>query len=130
MNKADFERYLALYNAGDFERMAEYLHEDIELEWEGYVFTSKDSLIGYYRATRARVKETFAINFYIADETGIAVDMTRSFLAIEDAPNFLPHPLKKGETRSMRSLAFHALEDGKFIRIWGCHMPFPPGSSQ
>jgi hypothetical protein len=63
------------------------------------------------------VRENLTIHQVVADENGIAADMTTQFTAIEDAPNFVVGPLKKGECIRGRLFVHYVLRDGKISRI-------------
>jgi hypothetical protein len=53
----------------------------------------------------------------IADDSGLAADVTSQFTAIEDAPNFVVTPLKKGEFVRVRVFVYYTLSDGKISHI-------------
>jgi hypothetical protein len=56
----------------------------------------KDGIANFYRDMFKTVRENLTIHQFVADENGIAADITTQFTAIEDAPNFVVGALKKG----------------------------------
>jgi hypothetical protein len=64
-----------------------------------------------------KVRESLTLHHLIADDTGLAADVTSTFTAIEDAPDFVVAPLKKGEFVRGRVFVYYTLRDGKIAHI-------------
>jgi hypothetical protein len=63
------------------------------------------------------VRENLEIHQIVADDQGIAGDFTSVFTAIQDAPDFVVGPLKKGESIRVRVFVYYTLRDGLISRI-------------
>jgi hypothetical protein len=86
-----FREYTQAFSNADFDRFTQYYNDDVVCELSsGITLRGKD---------------------------GIAADITTQFTAIEDAPNFVVGPLKKGEYIRGRVFVHYALRDGKISRI-------------
>jgi len=77
----------------------------------------KDGIIGYYRKMFQEVREDLKINRLVADDDGIAADITARFTAIKNAPDFTVTPLKKGESASLRVFVYYTLRNGLISHI-------------
>lgn len=113
-----FRDYTEAFSNGDFERFTRYYTDDVTLELStvGVIKTPK-GIADFYRAMFKTVREKLTIHHLIADESGIAADITTAFTAIEDAPDFVVAPLKKGQSVRGRVFVHYTLRDGKIAHI-------------
>ncbi len=113
-----FRDYTEAFSNGDFERFTRYYTDDVILELSsvGVIKTPK-GIADFYREMFKTVREKLTIHQVIADDSGIAADMTTEFTAIEDAPSFVVAPLKKGQSVRGRVFVHYTLRDGKIAHI-------------
>ncbi len=114
-----FMEYTRAFSDADFDRFSQYYTDDVvcSLGGPGIVLRGKDGIVEFYREMFKTVRETLTLHHLIADDSGIAVDVTSQFTAIEDAPDFVVAPLKKGEFVRVPVFVHYELRDGRISRI-------------
>jgi len=114
-----FMEYTRAFSNADCERFGEYYTDDVicSLGGPGIVLRGKDGIVEFYREMFKTVRESLTLHQLIADDTGIAADITSQFTAIEDAPSFVITPLKKGEFIQVPVFVHYELRDGRIARI-------------
>ncbi|MGH8218004.1 MAG: nuclear transport factor 2 family protein [Steroidobacteraceae bacterium] len=113
-----FMEYTRAFSNAEFERFSRYYTDDVTCTLtRGIVLRGKDSIVEFYREMFKRVRETLTLHHLIADDTGIAADITSQFTAIEDAPEFVVAPLAKGEFVRVPVFVHYELTDGRISRI-------------
>jgi len=112
-----FTEYTKAFSNAEFDHFTQYYNDDVTCELGGLTLTGKDGIANFYREMFKTVRENLTIHQFVADENGIAADMTTQFTAVEDAPNFVLGPLKKGQCIRGRVFVHYALRDGKISRI-------------
>lgn len=114
-----FREYTQAFSNAQFERFSQYYTEDVvcELGGAGIVLRGKQAIIDFYANMFKTVRESLTLHQLIADESGLAADVTSQFTATEDAPDFVVAPLRKGEFVRVRVLVYYTLRDGRICRI-------------
>ena len=112
-----FTEYTKAFSNANFDRFTQYYDDDVICELGSITLKGKDGIADFYREMFKTVRENLTIHQFVADENGIAADMTTQFTAIEDAPNFVVGPLRKGECIRGRVFVHYALHNGKISRI-------------
>jgi len=112
-----FAEYIKAFSSADFDRFTQYYNDDVVCELGSVTLRGKDGIANFYREMFKTVRENLTIHRFVADQNGIAADMTTQFTAIEDAPNFIVGALKKGECIRGRVFVHYSLCDGKISRI-------------
>ena len=116
--RAAFLAYTRAFSEGEFDLFAAYYTDDVILELSSVPpIHGKDGIISYYRKMFREVREDLKINRVVADNDGIAADITARFTAIKDAPNFTVIPLKKGESASLHVFVHYTLRNGLISHI-------------
>jgi ketosteroid isomerase-like protein len=77
----------------------------------------RQAIVDFYKAMNRTVHETLTVHQVIADEDGLAADVSMEFRAVEDAPDFVIAPMKKGEVIRGGVIVIYTLRDGKVARI-------------
>lgn len=110
--------YARAFSNADFERFGQYYTEDVVCTLGGgMVLEGRSGILDFYREMFKTVRETLTLHHLIADDTGLAADITSRFTALEDAPNFIVAPLRKGEFVQLRVFVHYELREGKISRI-------------
>jgi hypothetical protein len=114
-----FMEYTRAFSNAEFDRFSRYYTEDVvcSLGGVGIVLRGKSALVDFYREMFKHVRESLTLHQLIADDSGLAADITSQFTAIEDAPDFVVGPLKKGEFVRVPVFVHYELRDGRISRI-------------
>jgi ketosteroid isomerase-like protein len=118
MNKQLFADYIGSFNRDDFEGFSKYYAEDVVLELgKRKTLRGRQAIIDFYREVKARIRETLVIQNVVADEDGLAAEVATEFHALEDWPDFIAGPIKKGESIHIVSWVFYRIVNGRFQHI-------------
>ena len=118
MNKQLFADYIDSFNRDDFEGFSKYYAEDVVLELgKRKTLRGRQAIIDFYREVKARIRETLVIQNVVADEEGLAAEVATEFHALEDWPDFIAGPIRKGESIHIVSWVFYRIVNGRFQHI-------------
>ena len=118
MNKQLFADYIGSFNRDDFEGFSKYYAEDVVLELgKRKTLRGRQAIIDFYREVKARIRETLVIQNVVADEEGLAAEVATEFHALEDWPDFIAGPIRKGESIHIVSWVFYRIVNGRFQHI-------------
>ncbi len=111
---AAFQAYSAAFSAGDFERFPAFYTDDVALHLTGSVgdIHGKQAIVDFYRPMFERVRESVIPERLDATDQRIVYDAISRFTAIEDAPDFVVGPLRRGEWYDVPVRVEYALRDG------------------
>jgi ketosteroid isomerase-like protein len=116
--RAAYFAYASAFSNADMERAGRFYTEDCTLELGSVPpLAGKQAIVDFYTAMFPKVRESLAVHQLVIDEDGIAADVTSTFTAIEDAPDFVVAPLAKGQSVSVPVFVIYALRNGKICRI-------------
>lgn len=115
---AAFHAYASAFSNADFERFPAFYTEDVLLELGSVPpIHGRQGIIDFYQPMFQRVREHLTVNSVETTDSAIALDAITRFTAIEDAPDFVVGPLKKGEYIEGRVLVNYTLRDGLISHI-------------
>ena len=77
----------------------------------------RQAIIDFYREVKSKIRETLVINNVVADEAGLAAEVATEFYALEDWPDFIAGPIRKGESIHIVSWIFYKIVNGRFQNI-------------
>jgi len=77
----------------------------------------RQAIVDFYREVKSRIRETLIIRTVIADEAGLAAEVATEFYALEDWPDFIAGPIRKGESIHIVSWVFYTIVNGRFQDI-------------
>ncbi len=117
MNKQMFRDYIDCFNRDDFAGFSHYYTDDVLLELPQKELRGPQAIVDFYRVVKARIRETLRINDVVLDEAGLAAEVDTEFLALEDWPDFIVRPVKKGDTIRIVSFVHYKIRDGRFAHI-------------
>ena len=117
--RAAFEAYSAAFSGAEFERFPQYYTEDVVLHLTSSVgdVVGRQGIVDFYRPMFARVRETVIPEQLDVGDDRIVYDAVSRFTAIEDAPDFVVGPLKKGEFYDVPVRVVYTLRDGLICDI-------------
>ena len=117
MSRADYERYLDLFNKND-KRFLEYYHDEVVLELGDSTINGANGIWEFYAPVKEHIKETVICTTFVGDANGIAVEIPTVFECIKNwEDSFWGTDLIVGQVLEITSWAFYAIEDGKFKHI-------------
>jgi ketosteroid isomerase-like protein len=122
-----FMEYTRAFSNADFARFSQYYTDDCNCQLASMLLQRKEGIVGFYREMFETVRESLTLHQLVADDNGLAADITSRFTAIEDAPRFVVAPLKKGEFVEVHVFVYYTLRDGKISNIRVARAG-PPGS--
>lgn len=115
---AAYYAYAAAFSAAEHERYAAFYTPDVRLELGSVPpITGAAGIVDFYRPMFRRVRETLTVHKMLADDAAIFVDTTSSFLALEEAPDFVVGPLQAGERIDVRVFVYYTLRNGLISHI-------------
>ena len=123
-----FAEYTRAFSNADFDGFSRFYTEDVRCELPSTVLERRAGIVSFYREMFKTVRESLTLHQLIADEDGLAADVTSQFTAIEDAANFSVARLKKGEFVRVRVFVHYTLRDGRIshIRVARAGVPSAP----
>jgi hypothetical protein len=117
ITREQYADYIAAFNRDDFAGFAKFYTDDVVLELPVATLRGRDAILGFYREVKKRIRETLKIGQLVIDQDGIAVEADTEFYCLEDWPDFVVRPMKKGESIHSISFIFYKLRDDKFAHI-------------
>jgi SnoaL-like domain len=131
MNRADYERYLAAFNTKDYDAVADFYADPINMDFFGVSLRSRDDLKRFYSFLHAHVKESVTIRNFASSGTLTAVDaivrieayrdLTADVLKANGCDGFFP--IMSGEIQELRQFIFYTLKHGKIVQTECAMLP-------
>ncbi|MFV3130864.1 nuclear transport factor 2 family protein [Niveispirillum sp. KHB5.9] len=113
-----FTRYIAAFNAGDFETACSYYADDIRLTiGSGRELRGREEIVRFYTGVRGVTRRTITVLDCFASETLLAAELESEFLAVTDIPDFTSGPMRQGDRMYINSFVFYDIDRGRFSRI-------------
>ncbi|MCB5426653.1 nuclear transport factor 2 family protein [Altererythrobacter sp. CC-YST694] len=127
MTREDYERYVAAFNARDYDAVFDFYAENPRMAFFGIEITSRQQLKDFYGFLHQYVKETVEVERFAGSDEMAAVegvvriegidDLTPEILLENGMPQFFP--IQTGEVQEMRQYIHYHLKDGKIESV-GC----------
>ena len=117
LNKDNFHEYLHALETVNSEQLEErFYHADFSIAL-GEDTMDVAALLEYEQFLKSLVDFSFDVHQIVADESGIAIDATETFIVKQnaDVPNI--GPARAGERYELRLNVFYSLTDGKISSI-------------
>jgi ketosteroid isomerase-like protein len=116
--RAAYQAYATAFSAGDMERAGRFYTEDCTLELPSAgSMNGRQAILDFYGKMFKTVREDLTIHQIVFDDHAIAGEVTSTFTAIEDAPDFVVAPLRKGESIAVPVFVQYTLRGGKICRV-------------
>ncbi len=134
MNRADYDRYLAAFNAKDYDAVCDFYAEPMNMNFFGVALRSRADMKRFYSFLHSYVLESVRILNFASSETLTAVDGLVRVEGIRDLDKATLEangcgglfPIMTGEVQEMRQLIFYTLRDGKIANVECAIMPLQP----
>lgn len=127
MTREDYDRYVAAFNARDYDAVFDFYADNPRMAFFGVEITTRDQLKDFYGFMHRYVKETVTVERFAGSEDLAAVealvrieatdDLTREILGARGMRQFFP--IAKGEVQEMRQYIHYHLKNGKIESV-GC----------
>jgi ketosteroid isomerase-like protein len=115
---AAFRAYTSAFSNADFERFPKFYTPDVRLELGSVPpINGRQGIIDFYEPMFRRVREHLTVNSVQFSDTRIEMDAVSRFTAVEDAPDFVVGPLRRGEYIDVRVLVSYQLRNGLICHI-------------
>lgn len=127
MDRTAYDRYLAAFNARDYETVLSHFAEDgaFEVVFAGYAFRTREAVRAFYRLLHAHVDERITVHRYLSDDAMVAMeaevrlegiaDLTSERLAAEGLSRI--HPIAAGQVITLpQFIHYHLNGEGKIVR--------------
>ena len=125
IDREGYDRYLAAFNARDYDAVADFYIDPPRMEFFGIVITSRQELKDFYSWLHSAVKESVTLRNFAASDTCTACDavvriealrdLTRAELDARGATGFFP--IKAGEVQEIRQFIFYTVRDGLIEQV-------------
>ena len=121
MTREDYDRYVAAFNARDYDAVFDFYAENPRMAFFGIEITSREELKDFYGFMHRYVKETVTVERFAGSDELAAVeaivrieatdDLTRESLDARGMGQFFA--IAKGEVQEMRQYIHYHLQGGK-----------------
>ncbi len=135
MNREAYDRYLAAFNAKDYDGVADFYADPINMDFFGISLRSREDLKAFYSFLHSYVVESVTVRNFASSDTLTAIDgivrieayrdLTREILDAQGATGF--YPMVAGQIFELRQFIFYTIRDGKIAQT-ECAM-LPPEES-
>ena len=116
--RAAFIAYTRAFSAGLPEKYSSFYTDDVKLHLSSVGdLNGKKAIVDFYTKMFRTVREDLVINQIVYDDNAIVGDFVSVFTAVEDAPDFVVAPLKKGESIRVPVFVYYTLRDGLISNI-------------
>jgi predicted SnoaL-like aldol condensation-catalyzing enzyme len=116
--RAAFLAYTRAFSSGLADQYSAFYTDDVTLQLSTVgQLNGKQAIVDFYTKMFVTVREDLVINQIVHDGNAIVGDFVSVFTAIEDAPDFVVAPLKKGESIRVPVFVYYTLRDGLIANI-------------
>lgn len=127
MNRADYDRYLACFNAKDYDGVLSFWADHFDLQFAGYRFTTPEEVRRFYGFLHQYLKETITVTAYVNDANMVAMEAIVRIeglkpldqATLEAAGYGRLVPLAVGQVVEIPQYIHYHLQGGKIVRA-GC----------
>ncbi|MGV1007422.1 MAG: nuclear transport factor 2 family protein [Dermatophilaceae bacterium] len=117
MNRASFEDYITRFNAKDLTTFDDYFVPDVRMLNGTLELLGVPAVQEHYRLIWSQFTEALSVERVVMDEDTVAIKMWAHFTALDDNPEALFGPVRKGETFDFRGLIMYWVQNGRFSNI-------------
>ena len=124
MTREDYDRYVAAFNARDYDRVFDFYVEKPDMAFFGVEIRSREDLKGFYTFLHGFVKETITVERFASSDELAAVEAIVRIEAYEDLTSAILEqkgyqlfPIAKGEVQEMLQFIHYHLRDGKIEQV-------------
>jgi ketosteroid isomerase-like protein len=114
----EFAAYMDAFNNDDYAAFGDHYTEDVKLVIAGdRALSGRQAIFDFYKTVKSQTRRTIQINRLVTTPGLFAAELQSEFLALEDLPNFVAGPMKKGGRIFINTFVIYELKGGRFWRI-------------
>jgi len=118
LSKEAFATYIDAFNRNDVTTFSEFYAPDVTLVIAGkHELVGRQSIIEFYKLVKAQTPRMIQVNRLISTPEAVAAELQSEFTALEDLPEFIGGPMKKGDRLFINTVVLYDMRDGRFNRI-------------
>ena len=125
MNREEYARYVAAFNARDYDGVFDFYVENPDMAFFGVHIRSREDLKRFYSFLHSYVKESVTVERIAWSDEMTAVEAIVRIEAFEDLTHETLeangygqlYPIAKGEVQEMLQFIHYHLKDGKIERV-------------
>jgi hypothetical protein len=124
MTRDDYDRYVAAFNARDYEGVFDFYVDNPDMTFFGVEIRSRDDLKHFYTFLHSFVKETITVERFASSDEMAAVEAVVRIEAYEDLTGdileekgYRLFPIAKGDVQEMLQFIHYHLRDGRIERV-------------
>ena len=124
MTREDYENYLRLFNARDYDGVLDHFTDDAVVEFAGFAFEGRQMVRDFYAFFHAFVDERITLHRFLSDDQSVALeatvrldgkaDLTEDILEARGLKGLFT--LNKGQVLEVPQFIHYHLRDGKFAK--------------
>ena len=116
--RAAFIAYTRAFSGGLADKYSSFYTDDVKLNLSSVgELNGRKAIVDFYTKMFRTVREDLVINQIVYDDNAIVGDFVSVFTAVEDAPDFVVAPLKKGESIRVPVFVYYTLKGGLISNI-------------
>jgi hypothetical protein len=113
-----FRAYIDAFNRSDFDALRGFYAPDIRLViGNGTELVGRDAIVDFYRPVKAATQRTIEVLHCFYEDGVLAAELESEFLALQDLPDFVAGPMRKGDRRYLNSVVFYEIDGDQYTRI-------------
>jgi hypothetical protein len=106
------------FNNDDYAAFGDHYTDDVKLVIAGdRALSGRQAIFDFYKTVKSQTRRTIQINRLVTTPGLFAAELQSEFLALEDLPNFVAGPMKKGGRIFINTFVIYELKGGRFWRI-------------
>jgi len=118
MSKERFAAYIDALNNDDYAALGDYYTDDaLSVPLGKKELRGRQAILDFYRLVKGQTKSTVRINKVITSGNPVAAELQSELAALDDLPDFITGPMKKGSHVSIIAFVLYNVRDGKFSWI-------------
>lgn len=120
MTEEQFRRYVAAFNANDFDGFGRFYADDVVFELGAMKrIEGRENILSFYREVKTHIVEVVEPLEVIVTPTRIAMYCRTTFETFKDWPDFEIWPTKAGDRRVVETIALYEVEGDRLTHIRG-----------
>lgn len=117
MIRAEFDDYIARFNAQDVSAFEDFLTEDMHMTNGTLEFRGIQGMKDHYARIWSTFTERLTVGRFVCDDAHVAIEMDAHFEAQRDDPDSVFGPVTRGESFDFSGLIMYDVVDGRFTRL-------------
>lgn len=114
----EFAAYMDAFNKDDYASFGDHYTDDVRLVIAGdRALSGRQAIFDFYKTVKSQTRRTIQINRLVTTPGLFAAELQSEFLALEDLPDFVAGPMKKGGRIFINTFVIYELKGGRFWRI-------------